>query len=88
MDTISAVAESVTLSLAGDAALHLFTTGQGNVIGDPTIPAINLSANPNTVHVMSGHGDVDVSAIISLEQTLDEAAVAVTDSIIRRDKVA
>lgn len=83
MDTSSAAAESVTLFMAGGAALHLFTTGQGNVIGNPIIPVIKLTANPNTVRTMGEHIDVDVSGTISLEQTLDEAAAALTESIIR-----
>lgn len=83
MDTSSAAAESVTLFMAGGAALHLFTTGQGNVIGNPVIPVIKLTANPNTVRTMGEHIDVDVSGTISLEQTLDEAAAALTESIIR-----
>jgi (2R)-sulfolactate sulfo-lyase subunit beta len=83
MDTSSAAAESVTLFMAGGAALHLFTTGQGNIIGNPIIPVIKLTANPNTVRTMSEHVDVDVSGTISLEQTLDEAAAALTDCIVR-----
>jgi (2R)-sulfolactate sulfo-lyase subunit beta len=83
MDTSSAAAESVTLFAAGGAALHLFTTGQGNIIGNPIIPVVKLTANRNTVRTMSEHVDVDVSGTISLEMDLDEAASAVTDSVIR-----
>ena len=49
MDTSSAAAESVTLFAAGGAALHLFTTGQGNIIGNPIVPVLKLTANPKTV---------------------------------------
>ena len=48
MDTSSAAAESVTLFAAGGAALHLFTTGQGNIIGNPVVPVLKLTANPRT----------------------------------------
>ena len=46
MDTSSAAAESITLFAAGGAALHLFTTGQGNIIGNPVVPVLKLTANP------------------------------------------
>jgi len=83
MDTSSAAAESVTLFMAGGAALHLFTTGQGNIIGNPIIPVVKLTANPNTVRTMSEHIDLDVSGTITLEQSLDEAAAALVDVVVR-----
>ncbi len=83
MDTSSAAAESVTLFMAGGAALHLFTTGQGNIIGNPIIPVVKLTANPNTARTMSEHIDVDVSGTITLEQSLDQAATALTECIVR-----
>ena len=83
MDTSSAAAESVTLVMAGGAALHLFTTGQGNIIGNPIIPVVKLTANPNTARTMPEHIDVDVSGTITLEQSLDEAAAALTECIVR-----
>lgn len=83
MDTSSAAAESVTLFAAGGAVLHLFTTGQGNIIGNPIIPVLKLTANPNTVRTMSEHIDVDVSGTITLEQDLDQAATALTEEVIR-----
>jgi (2R)-sulfolactate sulfo-lyase subunit beta len=83
MDTSSAAAESVTLFATGGAALHLFTTGQGNIIGNPIIPVVKLTANPNTVARMSEHIDLDVSGTITLEQSLDEAAAALTECVVR-----
>lgn len=81
MDTSSAAAESVTLFAAGGAGLHLFTTGQGNVIGNPIVPVVKLTANANTAREMSEHIDVDVSGILSLAESLDEAADRLTDAI-------
>ncbi len=48
MDTSSAAAECVTLQAAAGFTVHLFPTGQGNVIGNPIEPVIKLTANPNT----------------------------------------
>ena len=73
MDTSSAAAESVTLFAAGGAGVHLFTTGQGNIIGNPIVPVIKLTANPKTVASMEEHIDIDVSGTISLVETLDQA---------------
>ncbi len=61
MDTSSAAAEAVTLWAASGAVVHLFPTGQGNVIGNPIEPVIKLSGNPKTVATMKEHIDLDVS---------------------------
>ena len=73
MDSSSAAAEHVTLMGAGGAVLHMFPTGQGNVVGNPIVPVIKVSGNPNTVRTMGEHIDVDVSGLLSREITLTEA---------------
>lgn len=83
MDTSSAAAEAVTLWAASGAVIHLFPTGQGNVIGNPIEPVIKLSGNPKTCATMAEHIDLDVSAILRGEQTLDQAGDALLDLIVR-----
>src|SRR5437773_2415181 len=83
MDTSSAAAEAVTLWAASGAVVHLFPTGQGNVIGNPIEPVIKLSGNPITVATMREHIDLDVSGILRGEQTLDQAGDALIDVIVR-----
>ena len=73
MDSSSAAAEHVTLMGAGGAVLHMFPTGQGNVVGNPIVPVIKVSGNPNTVGKMGEHIDVDVSGLLSREITLPQA---------------
>jgi (2R)-sulfolactate sulfo-lyase subunit beta len=73
MDSSSAAAEMVTLCAASGYVVHLFPTGQGNVIGNPILPVIKLSANPRTVRTMAEHIDVDVSGLLRRELTLDQA---------------
>ncbi|MEI6407321.1 MAG: UxaA family hydrolase [Actinomycetes bacterium] len=73
MDTSSAAAECITLMAAAGAAIHLFPTGQGNVIGNPIEPVIKLTANPKTVATMSEHIDLDVSGLLRLDYELPEA---------------
>jgi (2R)-sulfolactate sulfo-lyase subunit beta len=83
MDTSSAAAEAVTLWAASGAMVHLFPTGQGNVIGNPILPVIKLSANPLTCQTMSEHIDLDVTAILRGEMTLDEAGDRLIELIVR-----
>lgn len=73
MDTSSAAAEAVTLWMASGGTVHLFPTGQGNIVGNPIEPVIKLSANPQTCQSMSEHIDLNVSGILQGELTLDEA---------------
>ena len=83
MDTSSAAAEAVTLWAASGAVVHLFPTGQGNVIGNPIVPVIKLSGNPITCSTMSEHIDHDVSGILRGELTLDQAGDQLLE-VIRR----
>jgi (2R)-sulfolactate sulfo-lyase subunit beta len=83
MDTSSAAAEAVTLWAAAGFAVHLFPTGQGNIIGNPIEPVIKLSANPHTCKLMKEHIDVDVSGILQRELTLDDAGDLLWDNMIR-----
>jgi len=73
MDTSSAAAECVTLQAAAGFTVHLFPTGQGNVIGNPIEPVIKLTANPSTAETMKEHIDLDVSGILKRELNLDQA---------------
>lgn len=73
MDSSSAAAEMVTLCAAAGFVVHFFPTGQGNIIGNPILPVIKLSANPRTVRTMSEHIDVDVTGIVRREMNYDAA---------------
>jgi (2R)-sulfolactate sulfo-lyase subunit beta len=83
MDSSSAAAEHVTLMAAGGAVVHMFPTGQGNVVGNPIIPVIKVTANPNTASSMAEHIDVDVSGLLSREITVPEAGELLMDNLKR-----
>lgn len=83
MDTSCAAAEFITLTAAAGAVIHLFPTGQGNVVGHPVEPVIKLSANPVTVSTMSEHIDLDVSGLLNLDYSLAEAGDRLEDVIDR-----
>jgi (2R)-sulfolactate sulfo-lyase subunit beta len=67
--------------MAAGATLHIFITGQGNIVGNPIEPVIKMSANPKTCETMSEHIDVDITGVLSRELTLDQAADKVMDCI-------
>jgi len=83
MDSSSAAAEMVTLCAAGGSLLHFFTTGQGNVIGNAIIPVMKICANPLTVKTMPEHIDVDISDLLKLKMSLNEAADKVMEAMAR-----
>ena len=83
MDTSSAAAECVTLQAAGGFAVHLFPTGQGNIIGNPIEPVIKLTANPRTAREMAEHVDLNVSGILRREMDYDQAGDALIDITVR-----
>ncbi|GER83822.1 galactarate dehydratase [Thermogemmatispora aurantia] len=73
MDSSSAAAEFITLMGAAGAVLHLFPTGQGNIVGHPVVPVIKITANPLTAETMAEHIDLDVSGLLRREYGLREA---------------
>ena len=73
MDTSSAAAECITLMAAAGAVVHLFPTGQGNVIGNPIEPVIKLTANPITARTMGEHMDLDCSPLLTRGCSLTQA---------------
>ena len=73
MDSSSAAAEMVTLVAAAGYVVHFFPTGQCNVIGNPILPVIKISANPRTIRTMKEHIDVDVSGVLRREIDMDQA---------------
>ncbi|UCG40618.1 MAG: UxaA family hydrolase, partial [Acidimicrobiia bacterium] len=82
MDSSSAAAEHVTLCAAAGFTVHIFTTGQGNVVGNPILPVIKTTANPRTVRTMGEHIDVDISGLLRKEMDLDDAGDALIDMVI------
>ncbi|MGH8174872.1 MAG: UxaA family hydrolase [Steroidobacter sp.] len=83
MDTSSAAAECCTLQAAAGYVVHIFPTGQGNVIGNPIMPVIKITGNPRTSRLMSEHIDLDVSGIVRREMTIDQAGDQLIEMIVR-----
>lgn len=83
MDTSSAAAECVTLMAAGGFVVHVFPTGQGNVVGNPIVPVVKLTANPRTIRTMPEHIDVDVSGVLRREMTISDAGDALIEMVVQ-----
>ena len=73
----------VLYTLSQGFNIHLFPTGQGNIVGNPIEPVVKLTANPLTVKGMGEHIDCDVSKILSREMTMSEAGDELIKSMIR-----
>jgi altronate dehydratase large subunit len=74
MDTPGLDVESVTGMVAGGAQVVVFTTGLGTPTGNPVAPVIKVTANARTARHMADNIDLDVSGVITGEETLDAAA--------------
>ncbi len=83
MDSSSAAAEMVTLCAAAGFVVHLFPTGQGNVVGNAIIPVVKLTGNPRTLRTMSEHIDVDVTGIVRKELNMDQAGDKLLEMMFR-----
>jgi (2R)-sulfolactate sulfo-lyase subunit beta len=83
MDSSSAAAEMVTLCGASGYVVHFFPTGQGNVIGNPIVPVIKLSANPRTCRTMSEHIDLDVSGLLQREKNMSQCGDELIELMLR-----
>lgn len=74
MDTPGLDVESVTGMVGGGAQVVVFTTGLGTPTGNPVAPVIKITGNARTAQSMADNIDVDVSGVMSEEETLDAAA--------------
>lgn len=73
MDTPAPACESMTGLVAGGVSAILFTTGVGNIIGDPIAPTLKVTGNINTVNTMGDNIDVAVNGIVEGTESISEA---------------
>ena len=74
MDTPGLDVESVTGMVGGGAQVVVFTTGLGTPTGNPIAPVIKITGNAQTASRMSVNLDVDVSGVLTSNESLDTAA--------------
>lgn len=73
MDTPGQDVESMAGMLAGGATVLVFTTGRGTPTGSPIAPVIKITANEQTYRNMEDNIDMNLSTIISGEETIEQA---------------
>ncbi|AGA69705.1 altronate dehydratase [Desulfitobacterium dichloroeliminans LMG P-21439] len=73
MDTPGQDVESISGMLAGGVQVVVFTTGRGTPTGSPIAPVIKVTANSDTYQNMEDNIDLDLSSIISGEETIEQA---------------
>ncbi|QWA10955.1 UxaA family hydrolase [Sodalis ligni] len=83
MDTPGQDIESLSGKVAGGANLIVFTTGRGSPTGTPIAPVIKITANEATYAKMSDNIDLDVSAAMRGEATIEEMGQRVFDEILK-----
>jgi altronate dehydratase large subunit len=82
MDTPGLDVESVTGMVGGGAQVVVFTTGLGTPTGNPVAPVIKITGNARTAQGMADNIDLDVSSVMSEEETLDAAADRLFDEVL------
>ena len=82
MDTPGQDVESMAGMLAGGATVLVFTTGRGTPTGSPIAPVIKVTANEQTYRNMEDNIDMDLSTIISGEETIEQAGERIFTEVI------
>jgi altronate dehydratase large subunit len=84
MNTGSAACESMSGLVGGGCQIVIFSTGRGNSVGATEVGAtIKVSGNPNTVKSMPENIDLDLSSIITENETIDRAGQRVWDMVVK-----
>lgn len=79
MDTPAPACESMTGIAAAGAQAILFSTGKGNIVGNPISPTIKVTANPETAEAMEVNIDVDVCDVFEGDASITEGGGRVSD---------
>ena len=75
--------ECVTAQVGAGANVVLFTTGLGTPTGNPITPVVKLSSNSALARRMEDIIDVDTSAIISGDATIEQEGENILEYVIR-----
>jgi altronate dehydratase large subunit len=83
MDTPGYDLLSVTAKVAAGCQIIVFTTGRGNPIGNPIAPVLKVTANQETFARMNDNMDMNLSAVLRGEKTIEEMGGQVLEEILR-----
>ncbi len=81
MDTAGYDIASVTSMVAGGCQVVIFTTGRGTPTGNAIVPVLKVTANEVTYRKMEDNMDVDLSAIVRGEKTIEKMGAELLDEI-------
>ncbi len=82
MDTPGYDIASVTAMIAGGCQIVVFTTGRGTPTGHALAPVVKITGNSETYQRMIDNMDVDVSAIITGEKSIEEMGSMLMEELI------
>ena len=74
--------EAVTAQVGAGATIVLFTTGLGTPTGNPITPVLKVATNTRLAEHMSDIIDIDTGAIIRGEQSIEQVADAMLETIV------
>ncbi len=82
LDSPGKEAEIMTGLSAAGANIIVFSTGGGAPQGYPIVPVIKVAGNPAKVRVMKDHIDLDASAVLTGQTTIDEVGQKIYDALL------
>lgn len=82
MDTPGYDIASVSAMIAGGCQVVVFTTGRGTPTGHAIAPVVKVTANNETYKNMFDNMDIDVSAVITGEKTINQMGEDVLNEIV------
>ncbi len=81
MDTAGFDIASVTSMVASGCQMVVFTTGRGTPTGNAIAPVLKVTANERTFHMMEDNMDVDLSAVLRGEKTIQQMGMQLVDTV-------
>ncbi|MEM0159612.1 MAG: UxaA family hydrolase [Candidatus Micrarchaeaceae archaeon] len=78
----SAGPELLNSLAAAGAVVTIFTTGGGNPAGNPVMPVIKVTGNPETAKAMKDNIDVDISEYLRMNKPIDGAVELVKNELL------
>lgn len=73
MDAPTGGVENTTALAGAGCQLIIFSTGKGNPLGNPIVPTIKVTGNNRTMEKSGENIDVDLSAVITEDMSIEEA---------------
>ena len=83
MDSPGMDIDSITGMVASGAQISVFSTGLGTPVGNPLIPVIKMTGNPQTYAFLGEHIDFNAGEALEFTQSIEELGHSLFEMIIR-----